>query len=67
MHSPLSLDEKQFPDTARFMASYAAEKARGLIDVKFCPGNVENATIENFFAEANKAVESESVNDAEFF
>jgi hypothetical protein len=61
------LDTQQFPETAAFLKWYEARKAAGLVDVKFCPANVEDATSESFFGEVNKAINAETIDDPEFF
>lgn len=61
------LDRKQFPDTAGFLDWHQSQKAQGLVDVKFFPASTENATVETFCAEFNKARSAEALNDPEFF
>jgi hypothetical protein len=61
------LDASAFPQTAKFMDWFRAEQAKGLIDIKFFAGNVDGATLEDFFAEANAAMESDTIVDKEVF
>jgi len=64
--STTTIDSKQFPATAEFLAWYEGEKASaGLLDIQFCPANVENATADSFFSEVNRALAAETVNDSE--
>lgn len=65
MTSAAPFNPKQSPEAARFLTWFEAEKKNGLVDVKFCPGNVQDSTAELFFAEVNRAIAAESVNDPE--
>jgi hypothetical protein len=60
-HNP----QQSSPETARFLAWYEAEKKNGLVDVKFCLGSVHDATVELVFAEVNRAIAAETVDDPE--
>jgi hypothetical protein len=60
-------NKQNSPQTAEFLAWYEKEKAKGLVDVKFCPKNVQGATVESFFAEVNEAIKAQSVQRSEFF
>lgn len=54
-------------ETAKFLSWYEAEKAKGLVDVKFFPKNLDQATVESVFAEVNTIIKAESVKDEEVF
>ena len=56
-----------YPETAKFLAWYESAKKRGLKDVKFCPRNVDGATVESFFAEVNTAMNAATVKHPDFF
>jgi hypothetical protein len=55
------------PQTEEFLAWYEKEKAKGLVDVKFFPKNVQGATVESFLAEVNEATKAQTVNRPDFF
>ena len=61
------LDPKLFPETAKFQGWLASQREEGLVDVKFYPSKVEDATIESFFAEVNGIIRAEAIDDTEFF
>jgi len=50
-------------ETECFAAWHASEKEKGLVDVKFCTGNVQHSTVESFCAEVNRAIAAKTVND----
>lgn len=62
-----SKDGARYPETAKFMAWYDSEKAKGLRDIKFCLQNTDQATPEAVFAEVNRAIESKDEIDPNFF
>ena len=63
----IKLDPKAFPETVKFQSWFEAEKANGLVDVKFFIGKTEGATIEQLFSEANAILSAEEIDDPEFF
>lgn len=60
-------NKQNSPQTAEFLAWYEKEKARGLVDIKFCPKNVQGATVESFLAEVNEAIKAQAVQRPEVF
>ena len=52
-------------ETKRFQAWYEAEKANGLLDVKFFLTHSDDATAEDFFAELNRALNAEPLSERE--
>lgn len=60
------INREQFPETAKFLDWYEAEKAKDLVDVKFFPWNKEGATLESFFGEVNKIIHGKRVEDSDF-
>jgi len=65
MSTALPFNPKQSPETARFVTWYEAEKQKGLVDIKFCPRDVQDATVELFLGEVNRAIAAETVDDPE--
>lgn len=65
--APSGIDPKDFPQTAAFVTWFAEEKKKGLVDIKFCEGNIEQSSPESFLGEANKIVTAKPVNDPELF
>jgi hypothetical protein len=61
------LSSSAYPETAKFLAWYEAEKAKGLVEVKFYAGSVEGSTMESFFAEVNQVREAATVPHKELF
>lgn len=54
-------------ETVKFLAWYDAEKAKGLVDIKFDTGDLRGATVESFFKEVNEALAAPSVPDLAIF
>lgn len=61
------VDPRSYPQTAEFLAWYASERKKGLKDIKFCEGNIEQSSPESFLGEAKKIVTAKPVNDPELF
>jgi hypothetical protein len=54
-------------ETEKFLAWYAAEKKNGLKDIKFYTSGIDKATQELFFAEFNRAINAEKLDNPDFF
>ena len=62
------INREQFPETAKFLDWYEAEKAKGdLVDVKFFPRDLEGSTLDSFFAEVNQIINGKKVEKPDFF
>lgn len=53
-------------EAEKFTAWYEQEKAKGLVDIKFCVGDVSRSTTESFFREANTLNEVEFIESDTF-
>jgi hypothetical protein len=51
------------PEAAKFLEWYNQERKKGLVDLKFYPGNTSDATLEEFFGEVNAALAAPVVED----
>jgi len=61
-----STEAERYPETAKFLVWYEKERQAGLVDVKFFPKDIAEATTESFFAEVNEALSAEENNVARF-
>ena len=54
-------------EVEKFNQWYEKEKSKGLLDIKFDLVNIKQATLEQIFAEINRAIEAPNVKDNDFF
>ena len=45
-------------ETERFLRWYESAKAKGLVDIKFYPGDVSRASSEEFFGDVNALIDA---------
>lgn len=54
------------PETEKFLAWYAAEKQKGLMDIKFFTKDISMASVESFCADFNKLESAKVIDDPDF-
>lgn len=57
----------QFPQTTALKQWVEAERAKGLVDIKFFKANTNDSTVESFAAEVNQMITAPKVPDHELF
>ncbi len=63
-----NINRSACPEAAKFLDWYSKERSqRGLIDLKFYPGNTSESTLEEFFGEVNAALAAPVVADDRVF